>query len=90
MGDEAEFAEEDVEEAAPLIVVGVGELENDGDVGFDVHRLKNGDGRSSGGGSRSFAGDGGSWGGWRRRGAGHAETEERIVVHVIHGNRGGR
>jgi hypothetical protein len=38
---ETELAEDRVEEAVPLAVVGVGEIEKDGDVRVDVHLLHN-------------------------------------------------
>lgn len=46
VGAEVEFAEEGIKEVTPLVVIGVGELKNDGDVRFDIHRLKNNHGRS--------------------------------------------
>ena len=76
MEGEVEFAEEGIEEAAPLVVIGIGELENDGDVGFDVHRLKNSSRRWRDG--RSVAVDG------RHRGrvdGGNIELELRVDVH---------
>jgi hypothetical protein len=50
VGAEAELAEESVEEATTLVVVGSGELEKNTDVGLDAHCLKNGDRRASGNG----------------------------------------
>jgi hypothetical protein len=66
---EPKLPDEDVKEGAPFGVVWFGELEHDGDVGLDVHRLENGDGRSrnnvdgagvgvAGGGSRGGVGVG--------------------------------
>jgi hypothetical protein len=51
--DKIELAEESIEEASPLIVVGIGELKDDGDVGFDVYSLENGDRRSGDAGTIS-------------------------------------
>jgi len=42
---EAELAEHRIEEAAPLAVVGGMKVEENGDMGTDVHRLKDGGGR---------------------------------------------
>jgi hypothetical protein len=41
--DKIELAEENVEEASPVIVVGIGELKDDEDMGFDVYSLEHGD-----------------------------------------------
>jgi hypothetical protein len=53
-------------------------------MGFDVHCLKNGDGRSgSGGAGEGCTVEGRGRG---RRGRRDVETEEGIFVHVIHGD----
>jgi hypothetical protein len=46
MNTEIELPDESIEEGAPLGVVGFGELKDDGNMGFDIHCLKD-----SGGGS---------------------------------------
>lgn len=73
---EAELADECVEERAPLGVVWIGELEHDGDVGLDVHGLKNRDGGSDDGGGEELAGG-------RGVGVGEVDMEEGVglVVH---------
>jgi len=45
VGAEAELADEGVEEAAPFVLVGLNELEDNGNMGLDVHHLKNSDER---------------------------------------------
>lgn len=57
MAAEAELAEERIKEAAPLVVVRLGELEDDGNMRLDVHRLKYSSGRRRRG--RCIAIDGG-------------------------------
>jgi hypothetical protein len=46
VGAEAEFDDEGVEEASPLSVIRLGEIELDGNVGSDVHCLGHGGGGS--------------------------------------------
>jgi len=58
---EIELPDESIKKGAPLGVVGFGKLEDDGNVGFDVHRLKDsswwsGKGRRAAGGSISVDG----------------------------------
>jgi len=84
VGGEAEHAEEGVEEAAPFVIVRCGELENDGNVGFDVDSLKNCGGRRVGGGIVADRGGEGDFGGVV--GVRRAKTEEGIVVHGGHGD----
>lgn len=54
---EGEFIDEGVEEAPPLVVVRLGELESDRNMRFDVHSLKDGSGGRHD--RRSIAVDGG-------------------------------
>ena len=84
MGGEAELAEEGVEEAPPFVVVRRGELENNGNVRFDVDGLKDCGGRRGGRGIVADRGGEGDFGGVV--GVGRAETEEGIVVHGGHGD----
>lgn len=86
VGGEAEFAKEGVEEASPLVVIGLGELQNNWHMRFDVNRLKNGNRWLGGGGGRNFAVDGGVRRGRNGRRSDTGEVEERIVVHVFHGD----
>jgi hypothetical protein len=76
MGAEAELADEGVEEAAPFVVVRLGELEDNENMGFDVHRLKNSNERRCGGGS--VAVDGGLK---RRVDRGNVELKQWVDVH---------
>ena len=84
MGGEAELVEEGVEEAPPFVVVRRGELENNGNVRFDVDGLKDCGGRSGGRGIVADRGGEGDFGGVV--GVGRAEIEEGIVVHGWHGD----
>jgi len=75
------LADERVEEGAPLGVVGLGKLEDDGNMGFDIHCLQNNsrgrrDDRSGGVG---LAIDGRSGG--RRVGVVEVGVEKRVDIH---------
>lgn len=83
---EDELADEGVEEATPLIVVWLGELEGDRNTGFDVHGVKDSSRRRCDGSSITVVGRGG---GVSDSGTGvtrEVEVEERVVVHGRHGN----
>ena len=71
-----ELADEDVEEAAPFVVVGLGELEDNGNMGLDVHHLKNSNERRHGSGSVAI--DGGLK---RRVDRGNVELKQWVDVH---------
>ena len=80
MGDKIELAEESIEETAPLVIVGIGEFEDDRNMGFYVNGLKDGDGRSRDGGNGAGVGQA------VERGVGGVAVgtvgiEERIEVH---------
>ena len=85
MGGEAELAEECVEETAPFIVVWLGELEENRNMGFDVHGLEDGCGRCVGGGNIDV--NGGSEGGFRGVGVGLVGIKEGIFIHGGHGDK---
>ena len=90
MGDKIELAEKGVEETAPFVIVGIGEFENDRNMGFYVNGLKDGDGRSRDGGNGGVgvgqAVEGGVGGGVA---VGAVGIEERIEVHEEVGRNGG-
>ena len=77
----AKLADERVEEGAPLGVVGLGELEHDGNVGLDVHHLENGERGSWDSRSRAGVGVTGDGGGGGRVGVRDVGIEEWIGVH---------
>ena len=80
MGGEAEFVEEGIQEAAPFIVIGLGEPKNDGHVRLDVDGLKNDSRRRRGGGG---AGEGdAAVGGGGGRDVGDIGVKERVDVHI--------
>lgn len=88
--DEIEFTEEGIEEAAPLVVVGVGEFEDDRNMGLDVDSLKNGDRRGSRD-AADAAGVGDVVGGSVRGGGtivGDVALEQWVEIHG--GTEGGR
>lgn len=73
-----------VEEATPLGIVGLGEIEDDGNMGTNVHRLES---CGSGRGRVEYTGGGSGRGRRSRVMERRLEVEERIVVG-IHGGCG--
>jgi hypothetical protein len=77
---ETELAEESIHEAPPLIIVGVGKGEDDGNKGTDVHHLQDGS-RRGGNGDVARPGEG-----LAVRGVGVESIglEQGVTIHVIH------
>lgn len=86
MRGEAEFAEERIEETAPLIIIRIGELKHDRNVIGDVHGLKHNSGGNGGGGGCIIIGGRGNGGMGGRVGVRGLKVEEGIVVHGGHGD----
>jgi hypothetical protein len=83
VGGEAELAEECVEETTPFVVVWLSELEENRNMGLDVHGLEDRCGRGVGGGNIDV--DGGSEGCVGGVRVGLVGIEEGILIHGGHG-----
>lgn len=84
VGEEAEFAEQRIKEAAPLVVIRIDELKDDRNMIGDVHGLEHSSGRNCGGSCIVVDGRGeGSDG--RGVGVGGLVAVKRIDFHVRHG-----